>query len=199
MKNNIIILISFVILLTTNLFILKKNNKYVKLLQYKDSIILNQDFKQQQLDYIESNLFSTIKNQNIDIKTKIKTYHIDTLLNKQQHVVVYRYHDTDCESCIHFGMLKLKRLSEYIGNEKIIIFIKTSSKKTLLLSRNVYNINFPMFIIDSLPVHLDQFNIPYLFVLDQNMQINNLFIPDKTIPKYTDKYLNEIQHKYFIK
>lgn len=52
MKNNIIILISFVILLTTNLFILKKNNKYVKLLQYKDSIILNQDFKQQQLDYI---------------------------------------------------------------------------------------------------------------------------------------------------
>lgn len=154
---------------------------------------------QQQLNYIESNLYSTIKYQNINIKNYIRNYNLDTIFNKQQYVVVYRYHDTDCEACIHFGMIKLKKLSQHIGNNKIIILVKTPSKRTIELAHNVYNINFPIYIVDSLPIHLDQFNIPYLFILDKDMQINNLFIPDKTIPKFTDKYINEIQNKYLNK
>ena len=197
MKNNIIIIISIIILLTTNFFILRKNRHYVKLLNHKDSLIINQEFTQQQLNYIEDNLFYTIKCQNINIKNHIKHYNFDTIFNKQQHVVAYRYHDTDCEACIHFGIIKLKKLSENIGNNKIILLVKASSKRIIELTHNVYNIDFPIYIVDSLPIHLDQFNIPYLFILDKNMQINNLFSPDKTISKFTDKYLNEIQYKYF--
>lgn len=197
MKNNIIISVSVAILLVTNIFTLKKNRYYVDALNYKDSLIQNQNFIKQQLDYIEGNLFTTLKYQNTNIATDIAEYYLDTILSKQQYIFVYRYHDTDCEACINSGIIKLKKLSQKIGKNKIIILVKTTSKRILQIARNTYNIDFPMFIVDSLPMHLDQFNIPYYFILDQNMDVNNLFIPDKTIPVYTDKYMSEILHKYF--
>lgn len=201
MKNNVIIAISVAILLLSNIFSLRKNHYYAKALYYKDSLIMNQNFMEQKLQYIESNLFSNIKYQNVNISNIQAFYNNKSakpiLKPNQKYAVVYRYHDTGCEACINFGITKFKKIAEEIGTNNVMIFVKTSSTRTLQIDQNTYDIHTPMFMVDSLPIVLDQLNIPYFFILDSNMNINNLFIPDKSIPGFTDKYSKEIQSKYF--
>lgn len=199
MNNNVIIAISVAILLLSNIFSLRKNHYYAKALYYKDSLIMNQNFMEQKLQYIEGNLFSNIKYLNVNI-SNIQAFYKNKntkLKPNQKYAVVYRYHDTDCEACINFGIIKLKKIAQEIGVSNVIILVKTSSTRTLQIDQNTYDIHTPMFMVDSLPIALDQLNIPYFFILDSNMNINNLFILDKSIPSFTDKYSKEIQYKYF--
>jgi hypothetical protein len=56
---------------------------------------------------------------------------------------------------------------------------------------NVYNVS-------DLNIQADSTGLPYYFILDRNLNISNIFIPNKSAPDLTNNYLKTITNRYFI-
>lgn len=117
--------------------------------------------------------------------------------NTYSNVLVFRYHDNDCEPCVSFAMLKIKKISTIIGADKVIIFAKTSHRRMLNIAKSTYDIENKFVNIQSIPIDVDKHNVPYFFVIDDKYNIRHLFVPEKSIPYTTDQYLDGIRKRYY--
>ena len=116
----------------------------------------------------------------------------------QKYLIVCRFSETNCESCINFST---KILHQWIDTTSISNVSFWGTYK----NNRIYNQLKPMYGIEKFnSFNVSEFNIPaeengypYYFVLDSALNISNLFFPDKTAPEITKRYLEAIQKRYF--
>lgn len=115
---------------------------------------------------------------------------------KQNPTLVFYHDQSQCNDCILFGMSKLKSFVEQTGIEPLVLthytdpqFLKNAER---LLDAPFPTVNLP---------HKPGFgteNNPIFFVLD-NQEVYAVFIPEKGIPRITNRYLEAILRTYWKK
>lgn len=112
--------------------------------------------------------------------------------------LVFRYNVNDCGPCIDFGLIKLKKMAARIGVENVLVLAKCPSTRLIQMLQQQHEIETVTFYqADVLDTSAEKAGFPYFFVIDQNMTINNVLIPDKAYPYSTDLYLNTVEQHYF--
>ena len=72
--------------------------------------------------------------------------------------------------------------SEQINNSMVVSYGENEMKKL-----NVSNMELP----------IDAAGVPHYFILDKDMKIHDVFVPDRLNPAVTDVYLERIVQKWF--
>lgn len=124
-------------------------------------------------------------------------YKLSEILNNDQ-TLIFRYNEFSCSDCIYDEMGNLKELAKKIGEKNIIILASYENKRNLYVNKRVNGINFEVYNIphNSLDNTLDNYNFPYMFILDKDFKARNLFIPNKFSVQATKEYFMHIS-KYF--
>lgn len=121
-----------------------------------------------------------------------------TFDNKQNNILVYRFSKRHCESCVVASLEVLKRHIDYIGVSNILILGNYKNNRIYNRTMLEYGINkMKVYNIPSFKIPAEEIGYPYFFVLNSNLEILDLFIPNKVAPKLTDNYLSIINKKYF--
>ncbi|MCD8042919.1 MAG: hypothetical protein LUH10_07620 [Tannerellaceae bacterium] len=165
---------------------------------------LNDDFKQNQHPLSKESLEHTAFNYSLNINhtgmiiddIALNYGLLSTFLyERKKPVLIFRIIESNCDLCYNHEMDIIK---EYYGDtfmeDNIMIFGSFTYDRNLnmLLKRRKLNIvseNIPY--MEENP--LDELNFPYYFILNPDMKISNIYIPDKTFPDLTIEYLESIK------
>lgn len=114
-------------------------------------------------------------------------------------ILVFRYSELHCQVCVDSVITDLKKEFEEIGENNIIILSSYRSKSDLLLFKRMNQLDLPVYNIneESLSISIDQAKTPYMFVLDSNLTVNMIFIPEKTLPELNTQYFKFVKQRYF--
>jgi len=114
----------------------------------------------------------------------------------ENHYLVFRFSGFTCEPCILFVVEKLKRhFPDFQTNHRIILLASNVPDR---LKNDYYG--KPIYSIpdDHLLLPIDQHNVPYMFVMDSQMECKLLFVPESLHPKLTDFYLKTVKERFFM-
>ncbi|MEO9885045.1 MAG: hypothetical protein ABJR05_06705 [Balneola sp.] len=122
----------------------------------------------------------------------------DINLGNNEKVLVFRFSELNCGSCVTREIRELRDFAKKYGWEQII-FLATNSDNEALetykrvsgIKTEVYNINQHFFELDK-----ELIDTPYMFIIDQDSIIKELFISMKQDPDRSVDYFNSIS-KYF--
>lgn len=99
-----------------------------------------------------------------------------------------------CMSCINYAIQEVKKkFTDYSFNRHICIISvrKNPELKERIIKKKCYYVEENI-------LGVSKKNVPYYFVIDENRNINDLFIPNSSFKSYTDTYLKRIDLKYGI-
>ena len=150
-----------------------------------------------QLDYLENCFVLSLKNKVSlsDLIADPSDPPVRALLEtKQNPTLVYYYDQSQCQDCILFGMSKLKLFTEKTGIEPLLLTYYTDAR-SLQSMNQLMDVSFTSC---NLPHRANSKinNNPFFFVLDDE-DVNAVFIPEKGLPKITDRYLETIAGVYW--
>ncbi len=116
-------------------------------------------------------------------------------LSKSRPVLVFRYTELSCNACVDVEMFNLTKYWNVKTNIHPIIMTSYEDKSNLYMFKRVNRVEFEMYntLNSKLPIDVEEDNIPYYFVLYPNGKVDNVFIPDKTLPQFTDQYFKIIE------
>jgi len=113
----------------------------------------------------------------------------------QRGILIVRAFGDACSICNDFIIDYVHREFPEAGdNEKIVII--TSNMPERLKKSYFGNPSFST-LDTSLTIPLDQYHIPYLFYLDNEMRVKCLFIPDINYPELTSIYFKIVKERFF--
>lgn len=126
--------------------------------------------------------------------------HINAILNKGPKIVL-RYSEINCMSCVDSCLNYLRKYTNLIGVNNIIILASYNRHNDLISFKRInklipfafYNTNFK-----ALNLPIEDIGIPYFFIIDEKLNCNNIFPIDPEIPEYIDMYFKTIITKYYI-
>ena len=119
----------------------------------------------------------------------------------EEPVLVWRYFQNYCNSCIDYELIILKENIKKI-NEKNIVIIATYDNPLIM---NTWIATNRLKRITLLKVPADEFNFnsennyhePYFFIYNKEKIANFIFTPEESLPQLTEKYFNRITEEYF--
>ncbi|GGF45421.1 hypothetical protein GCM10011339_37370 [Echinicola rosea] len=115
----------------------------------------------------------------------------------QEHILVFRYSESHCESCITASLSVLKEWQSKLGNSNLVLLGDFSNNKIYRKELDMYQLesvrayNVPRF---NLPA--ENLGFPYFMVLDQEGRTSNVFLPEKGTPDITRHYLEGMARKF---
>ena len=114
-------------------------------------------------------------------------------VKKQKKTVVFRYSFLHCRPCVDSVMAYL---SDFIKeNEKdleVILLATYSQPRDLRTFKRSNQLFTQVYTIKSLNLPVEELDVPYLFLLDENLTVVDLFIPRKEMPYLLKRYLKKI-------
>jgi|GEM_PF-1177012 len=134
----------------------------------------------------------------IDKELKLRDQHdaeisIQEILKKAP-LLVFRYSRYDCDLCIDQVLGKLKPV--FKGYEqKVCLIIDGMTEREFRMKYKDREISFSAYFVakDNLGLSLENKNLPFLFVLTEEVKANQIFIPFREHPGQTDTYLKNIK------
>jgi hypothetical protein len=99
-----------------------------------------------------------------------------------QNKVVLRFTQNNCGSCVEHELIHLKELAKSIGEENIVCLTSYTGINDIKILSDTYSVNFATY---NVPINAlykngyDTLNFPYVFRIDNNLQMSNFFIPAK--------------------
>jgi len=111
-----------------------------------------------------------------------------------EYKIVFRYSEFTCMDCIRKEMGNMKALSEKIGKNNILVLASFDNQRDFYINKRVNNIDLPIYNIPlkSLDNTIENFNIPYIFILDKDCSVSNIFLPYRDMPHLTEEYFKDI-------
>jgi hypothetical protein len=118
--------------------------------------------------------------------------------HKQDKLLVCRFSEYNCESCVDYAIKSIQASVALIGKENILFLGSYKNNR-------IFNKHKPLYGIDSLNVRnifdlnipAEKLGYPYYFVIDSTFRLLNIFIPDKGTPQITKNYLELTQKRFF--
>jgi hypothetical protein len=178
-------------------------NKNLHLVEYKYKLFLKQDSLKAKM-YIENILQYTINTrekvkENLELISENGQKTTLQRLVIKRPVIFFKYFQESCNSCVES---EFRIMREIFSTEELQnIIVLTTDKDPINISqfKDMNRIKNPVYIIKNtysdLPV--DKLGIPYMFVLNDSLYIENLFIPLKLISAPSVAYYKYIKCQYF--
>lgn len=182
---------AFVAFVGVNIYLLKlnsglskdKGNLSSQLNTYKSEAVFMRDYA----------IASSLDGGNLDslklLLSKSKSFQGDFESPK----VVFQYKEGACSLCLTKVYQDLSILSDAVGSENIII-LTNSKVRTDIINPEKYG--FEVYPITTSNLKLEQFNEPFLFVMNSNFEIKYLYAPE-LFDEYRQYYFNDLLPKYF--
>lgn len=121
--------------------------------------------------------------QNSDIKAISKsndTILLQNLLNTDPLFV--RYSQYACGDCTKFLNHHLITYKDSTPDARIVFLLKDVEMRDLHVIRSKFGNRFEIYKVDSIPSDFDEAHTPYLFKTDEQLCIQNMYIPRKELP-----------------
>lgn len=188
MTKNIIIAFLLVVDVFMLLFLLRTSDSSVE--TGRNYYVLQQlayDYRR----IIQSDSVRKIPSDLIIISTSKDTISIDSVVNNTPKLII-RYSSLNCHTCIDSLVQNAKQVSQLLGRDNICLFANYNSESDFRQFWRTNNLYFRIYSVESKIINADDFDTPYMFVLNPDHTISHLFIPHKTIPEMTKWYLDII-------
>jgi len=122
----------------------------------------------------------------------------DVLLSDiiNEPTLVFRFSELHCEICID---QEVKKLNEYFPKLKnrAIILTTYNNTRDFNIFRRLNQVKMPVYKLEkNLNLDIEEAYIPYLFVLDSNLKIHHLFVPDKLFPNVSNSFYEGFITRY---
>ncbi len=133
-----------------------------------------------------------------DLSEKVELPLSSQFNDSVSHYFVMRFNEYDCEACVEYAYQKM---AEVFANEKDvdIMIVKNTVENQLSTSMELaYGKNtIKKLDIVNMELPIDAAGVPHYFILDKDMKIHDVFVPDRLNPAVTDVYLERIVQKWF--
>ena len=132
-------------------------------------------------------------------KGELKCLH-DFFDSGMDKILVCRFSELDCESCIDYAIMNAKKYGNRIGVENILYLGSYRNNRIFNRQKEMYGmdscrtLNVPI-----LGLPIEDLGRPYYFVLDRSLSVSNVFIPNKATHGMLDSYFNMLYDRYFVK
>ncbi|KIA92235.1 hypothetical protein OC25_17505 [Pedobacter kyungheensis] len=153
----------------------------------RDMLILNSAYSGRTV--IQDSLLLTELNGN---KTSIEN------LIKKGPTLFLRLTENNCNTCYEQEILRLEKLSELVGINKIALLVSFSKQKYVEIFARNYNIKFPIYNVKLSSFYynkIEELNQPYLFVLDKSNVCENIFIPNSKYGSISQSFYDKIKRR----
>jgi hypothetical protein len=118
------------------------------------------------------------------------------LANKKPRLT-FKYSVLNCNVCVDEQLALLKKASEKIGSENIIILANYNSPRDLSQFVRMNQIDFKVFNLHNIEFTAVDKGLPYYFILDESFSLKLLFIPIKGDNSLVQLYFNKVSERYF--
>lgn len=109
---------------------------------------------------------------------------------EKSHVLVLRFSETNCNICIDTEVENLLKFSKKVDSVNIVLIGSYSNERARWMRKSKFKIFNLRDQVLGLP--LDDQNVPYYFILDEDLSAKSVFIPFKELPGLTEKYFELI-------
>lgn len=116
-------------------------------------------------------------------------------LVKNGKKLVLRISNTHCPACLYDLCPSVARFLKSVGKENVIYLSDYDNARTLTLLKSNYKIDHEVYSVKKIDLPLEESNVPYLFLLDENLKIELIFAPIKELPELTDSYFQIIKSR----
>lgn len=114
-------------------------------------------------------------------------------VKKQKKTFVFRYSFLHCRPCVDSVIVYLSDfLKENEKNVEVILLATYSQPRDLRTFKRSNQFFTQVYNIESLNLPAEELGVPYLFLLDENLTVVDLFIPRKEMPYLLKRYLKKI-------
>jgi hypothetical protein len=203
MKNELVIksvIMTMVVCFSVSTVLYKMHKRKEHVIAEKSKIV-NEKYNNLQNKY-----FHEIEDNShpINPEMRISSISEDTLLIKdissENPKLIFYFSGLTCKSCIETELLRLKEKVKNIGAENIVLLAAYENVRSLFLLCKENGVNYPSFIIheNSFDLNADQQQLPYYFILTDELWMKDFFIVDQNAPEITDVYLDIVFSKYFL-
>lgn len=118
-----------------------------------------------------------------------KKQELKDLLGKGKKLMYY-FSMQNCLLCVKHTLPSLKQLADEVGAEKVICLVNSHSRREVSLFNRDNELNIPVYIPHSLGLSLEKENIPFFFVIDEDLKTGYVYIPRGKMSVQTTKYLD---------
>lgn len=126
-----------------------------------------------------------------------------TLLNEafnegQEQILVCRFSQMHCESCVNSSIQILQEWQKSIGKKNVLFLGNHRNNRIFKRTIPLYGIHgMRVYNVASLSIPAEELGYPYYFILNRDLGVSNVFVPDKSVPEITNKYLSSIQRRFY--
>ena len=116
----------------------------------------------------------------------------------QQYLLVSRFLETNCESCVNYSIQMLKNKLSVIKPENVLFLGGYRNNRLFNQLKPTYQIDsLNVANVTALPLPAEELGYPYYFVIDSTLTVLNVFVPDKGSPSIDERYLEAVHTKFF--
>lgn len=112
-----------------------------------------------------------IQSDNIVYEDGKELYHLKDVV--KYGCIVVRFSQNNCQSCISTLMALFHKL-----NMKNVTFFINYANEHFLDDLKKYKVQSRFFKVGMMPLPIDSLNLPYCFIVDREMKVSNIFIPN---------------------
>ena len=162
----------------------------------------NDELHAYQINFATNIRNSNIRLEEVPVKDSLSNVLLlkDVLKNSQEQILVCRFSELHCESCVNFSIQLFRHWADSIGKNNTLFLGSYRSNKIFNRAKPLYGIhNLNVYNVSELNIPAEELGFPYYFVLDSALRVTDVFVPDKAVPELTDKYLKMIHKRYFDK
>ncbi len=204
MKEKTFLVLIIISLLAINGFALLRINKFKQKAMTERAMRYNDEKEKDELITYKVNFTANILNSNLQLDNIIikdslsKIIPLKEIFNsKQKQILVFRFSQLNCESCVNSSIQILRKWVDSIGVKNVLFLGNHRNNKVFRKTIPLYSIQgMKVYNGPAINIPAEELGYPYYFVLDSSLQISNVFVPDKATPSITNKYLEYIKKKF---
>lgn len=116
-------------------------------------------------------------------------------LKKKEKTLVLRYSSFSCTPCVDSAVELIKNFIKENPNIDVLLIGTYGLAQELRRFKRTNGLLTQVYHVNSLKLPIEKENIPYLFILDKDMKVIDIFIPRKELLEQTANYLKQIKEQ----
>lgn len=113
--------------------------------------------------------------------------------------LILRYSELNCNTCVNKQLDILNSYVDSIGIDNIVLLTNYDNHIYMKQFKKVAGIKFSIFNVGTeLNELIPDIERPYFFIIETNMRINNMYVPQIDEKKVTESYIHRIKKYYFV-
>ena len=124
----------------------------------------------------------------------------DSLFDEgRNHLLVCRISQNTCEACVSYA---IEKAVEFLNNDSIniglAVFGQYSDDRTLKIygDNHSHCDDLRYYNVKELNIPVDDFGKPFYFVVNRDMVVSDVFVPEQISPDFTDMYFEILKNKW---